>query len=270
MKKSNYKLKKKYINGTQAVNPSLDPTTQYQNNRAKNSGSVQDMEFNNAQQSIANRGIQQQQYQDKTNQVLGQYSNNQINKNATNSAVAGGLGSLGAVGKVAAVGYGLGTSTGAKYNQKSMDQALNTGSGNKTDKELSTLLTPTSSKLLNAKNGADVGEAFIPIHGLFGKDSQDIAEQNGVQAKKKQDQANKQIANYGAVDTTAQATQVKNGSSGIHIKPSYKYKKGVNNIHKNMPYFKDNNIKNGIFDSSDITDKHIKHLKEMGYSVNIL
>lgn len=228
-----YKKVRKYDIGTQSINPNIDPTTQYQNNRAKNSGSVQDMEFNNAEQSLNNRGIQQQQLQDKTNQVLGQYSNDQTKKTSVNSTVAGGLGSLGAVGKVAAVGYGLGTNTGTKYNQKSMDQALATGQGNKTDKEISTLLTPTSSKLLNAKNGADVGEAFIPIHGLFGKDSQDLAEQKAVQTQNQQKQATDQINKYGAIDNTVQAAQANKGlkkikynkgTSGIYIKPENKGK----------------------------------------------
>lgn len=206
---------KKYNMGSQTLNPNIDPTTQYEINRGKTSTSVADTDFNNAQQSLINQGLQQQQLQDKTANVLGQYGSTQTTKTATDSTVASGLSSMGTLGKVAAAGYGLGTKTGDRFNQKSMDQALATGEGNKTNKQLATIFTPTSSKLLSAKNAADVGEAFVPIKGLFGKSSQDIAEETAVEAQNKQRQATEQINKYGKVDTNYQNVQAKDGKKKL-------------------------------------------------------
>lgn len=223
MKKTNYKLKKKYDNGTQSINPNIDPTTQYQNNRAKNSGSVQDMEFNNSQQALTNRGIQQQQLQDNTNNTLNQFSNNQVNSQAKRSSVTSTLSKAGPYGTALGALMSIGGGIGDSQNAKAYNQALN-GQNTKGTQEKSVLLTDTGSKLLNAKSATDVGEAFIPIHGLFGKDSQDIAQEKAVQAQKQQKNTTNQINQYGAVDTSSQATQVKEGSSGIHIKPENKGK----------------------------------------------
>lgn len=227
MKKLYKKSKiKKYNTGTQVIG-NTDPTTLYATNRDM---SVADTQFNNSQQSLLNQGNIQQGYQDKFNTSVGDYQGKQAGKTATSSAVSSGLSAIPGIGAIAGAGYQLGSSTGDSFNQKSFDKALATGEGSQSDKMMANILTPTSSKLLNAKNAVDVAEAFVPLVD-FGKSSQDIAEQKAVYAKQRQDYANKQLKDYGAVDSSVQATQLKKGRREIFLKNAkYKKKEGVREI----------------------------------------
>ncbi len=212
-KKIGYKYKKgtKYASGTQTLNPNADPTTQYQTNRDQSTGAMQ---FNNAQQAELNKGIVQQQYQDKTNQVLGQYQDKQASKKATDASIASAMGSIPGVGTLAAAGYGLGTSAGDSFNQKSYENTLATGKSDTTNKAIASVLTPTSSKLMNAQSGSDVVNAFIPFLNV-NSTTQAKNEQAAVAAKKQQEYVDKQLSQYGAVDSNVQAKQIKKGAYKI-------------------------------------------------------
>lgn len=209
LKKYKKPLVKKFANGVQILGNS-DPTTLYEKQR---NDTVADTQFNNAEQANLDRANIQQGLADSTSAGVNNYTDAQAGKTANNSMVASGLSQIPGVGQAAAIGYGLGTSTGDKLNQKSFDSVMSTGKEDKTSKSLARVLTPTSSKLLNAKNAVDVGEAFIPLN--LGKSSQDIAEEEALNAKRKEEEANKQIEKYGAIDATVQGTQLKKGSKKL-------------------------------------------------------
>jgi hypothetical protein len=227
--KPKYKYKKgtkqvKYANGTQTIDPNIDPTTLYQSNRDQSTGAMQ---FNNAQQSLVNREVTQQKYQDQTNQVLGEFGNTQQGKQTTNASIAGAMGSIPGIGTLAAAGYGLGTSAGDHFSQKSYENTVATGKSDMANKTAASFLTPTSSKLMNAKSGGDVVNALVPFLNV-NNTTQAKQERAAIEANKRQKGIDKQISNYGAVDTTVQAKQIKKGSSGLKLK--YKQKNGEESI----------------------------------------
>lgn len=209
MKKNNYKLKKKYVAGTQSLDPNIDPTTQYQNNRDKNSGSVKDMEFNNSQQSLANRGVIQQQQSDKTNQANQNFQNVGV-QDQKNHAAIGAIGSAAfAVNPIvggAIIAANTITSATDKNRMKRMQQTGNVNAG-LGDAVVSDVLNPLGAGL-NLLEGNSAKKEFLAAQ----------------QQKKQQTNINSQISKYGAVDTSSQATQIKKGSSGIYINPENKGK----------------------------------------------
>lgn len=218
--KPKYKYKKgtkqvKYANGTQTIDPNIDPTTLYQSNRDQSTGAMQ---FNNAQQSLVNRDVTAQKYQDQTNQVLDEFGNTQQGKQATNASIAGAMGSIPGIGTLAAAGYGLGTSAGDRFAQKSYENTVATGKSDIANKTAASFLTPTSSKLMNAKSGGDIVNALVPFLNV-NNTTQAKQERAAIEANKRQKDIDQQISKYGAVDTTVQAKQIKKGSSGIYIKP---------------------------------------------------
>ncbi len=215
MKKNLKKYRKtKYAGGTQLITGGTDPTTLYNSNRKD---TVADTQFNNAQQDILNKGLIQQQTQDKTNQVLDAYGNAQAGKSANTATASSALSAMGPMGQLAAVGYGLGTSTGGKFDQAAYENTAKTGKADRGNQLAASVFTPTSSKLMNSKSGADVVNAFVPFLNTNNTTSAKQAKA-AYAANQRQTYVNNQLNQFGAVDDTVQSKQLKKGSRKINAR----------------------------------------------------
>ena len=218
IKKTKYKYKKKFQAGTQMINGSADPTKLYE---AKREDTVAADQFNNAEQAALNRDVKQQEITDSATSAVGDAEALQKKKADASS----GIGSaLRAINPLIGVGMEMASSTTQKLEGASLDQALKTGEGKKGSKNVSRVTTDTGTKLLAAENNVDLIEAFIPLD--FGDSSVDIREREAVNAQQKENTAKKQVENYGAIDNTVQATQVKKGRKNLR----YKMKAGSREI----------------------------------------
>jgi hypothetical protein len=238
MKKKVYKkpVIKRYINGTQVVG-NVDPTTLYSANR---DASIKDTGFNNSQQALLNQGNIRQQYQDRSNQAAGDFqaitTQNQANAATTKGladTVTSVAGSIPIVGAAVQAGTAIsGVANEAKLKQMQKTGNAEAGKGYAT---LANIASPSSSLL----KGFEEGNATDIVNGLTGgvltpflkggSDAQKFEEQQYQQGR--EDYANKQLKNYGAVDTSMQTAQLKKGRREIFLKNA-KYKKasGVREI----------------------------------------
>lgn len=216
--KPEYKLKKKYINGVQNVNPNIDPTTTYSNNRKQSTG---EMEFNNAQQSLNNQSGQRIQSQDKYTAAQQNYTDTQAKDTATTAGVASALGKIPGYGQAASAIYTVGNKVGSGFANSAYKKEATTGKANYGDQLASSITTDTGTKLLNSKSGADVLNAFVPFLDNNKTSTAKEAKQT-YEANQRNQYTNNQLNKFGVVDTTEQSKQLKEGSSGIHIKPSHK------------------------------------------------
>ena len=213
--KAKTKLKKytkarKYDSGTQVLNPALDPTTQYQTNRGTNANvSMKDTEFNNAQQSMTNRGVQQQQLQDKTSSAKQDFANVGV-QDQKNHAAIGAIGSAAfAVNPIvggAIIAANTITSATDKDRMKRMQQTGNVNAG-LGDAVVSGVLNPLGAGL-NLLEGNSAKKEFLKQQ----------------QAQKQQTDINSQITKYGKIDDTVQSAQANKGLKKI------KYKTGAKDV----------------------------------------
>jgi hypothetical protein len=207
---------KRYASGTQLVS-NTDPTTLYSTNRQN---SIKDTEFNNSQQAQSNQDLTKLGYNDKFNSSLQNVSQNTSSRASAQGTIQG---VAGAINPLYGAAYGVASKVGNSFSNKASQNEVNTGKADTKNNFLSSVTTDTGSKLLSAKSGNDVLNAFVPFLGV----NSTTAAKDALKAnynKKRQDYANGQIANYGAIDTTVQNTQLKSGTSGIHIKPENKGK----------------------------------------------
>ncbi len=217
IKSFKYKKVKKYTAGVQSTN--ADPTLQYSTNRNKNT--IGENNFNDSQQALMGKGIAQQQYQDKTNQAQQNLSNVKQDASGTSAGISSTvatvgdtLGAVPIVGGIAKAGSALGD--------------VGRGMNNKAGDVITGAFDPGTSVQTGLKtgNGNDLLKGLLGVGGVFiNKGTEkDIAEKKAAYNTQQQQQANKQLNKYGAIDTTYQTAQAKNGNSGIHIKPENKGK----------------------------------------------
>lgn len=228
MKKIKYKLKKKYVNG--GIVGNADPTTLYANTRKK-SEVVDNNNFTNTQQGLLNRDVTQQQYQDNTTQAIANKDSAVASGAAARNTVSGIVGMVPGFGTAIAAGIGVAGGISDGMNQKEFDRRVNDPNAKK-KAEFQNVIDPTTNLIQGlgldggGMNSSDLVSGLTAgLVNLKGSKEDKAIDEARYQKQREKDNKS-QIDKYGAVDTSMQSTQAKNGKKNL----KYKYKTGEKSI----------------------------------------